>query len=411
MKTMQTTNPLKLLTNYGQSIWLDYIRRNMLVDGELGRYIEEDGLRGMTSNPSIFEKAIAGSNDYDLALQQLLKQKLETTTIYEHLAIEDIQMAADLLKPVYDQSKGRDGYVSLEVSPHLAFDTQATIAEARRLWQAVARKNVMIKVPGTPAGLPALRTLIAEGININVTLLFSCAVYKQFAETFIEGLEDLAANGGDVSKVASVASFFVSRIDTAVDQRLAEKLLASTDSTEKSHLESLFGKAAIANACLAYQIYQQVISQPNWQALAKKGAMTQRLLWGSTSTKNPKYRDVYYVEELIGPDTVNTIPLVTFNAFRDHGKAANTLETKVDESASVIKDLEKLGFNIEDVCQQLVNEGVKLFSDSFDQLLAAVEKKRAASSVDMNNMSYKLSSTDLEDTVKKKSMTGKNQEK
>jgi len=407
MKTEQAVNPLKSLNNYGQSVWLDYVRRNILIDGELKKMIREDGLKGMTSNPSIFEKAIGGSNDYDSALQKLLAQGLKPMALYEHLAIEDIQMSADLLKPVYDETKGHDGYVSLEVSPRLAFDTEATIAEARRLWQAVGRKNIMIKVPGTTAGIPALETLIAEGININVTLLFAQSTYKQVAEAFIRGLEKLAKNGGDVSKVASVASFFISRIDSAVDQRINDRLKSSTVSEEKTQLESLLGKIAVANARLTYQLYKQIIAQPNWQALAKKGAMPQRLLWASTSTKNPQYSDVYYVEELIGPDTVNTIPPATYDAFRDHGKAARTLEAHLEESSAMLISLKKSGISLDDVCKKLVDDGVKLFADAFDKLLAVLEKKHTAMCAskpdnELNKMTYKLGSTELELEVKKK---------
>ncbi len=375
MKTVQAVNPLKSLLSFGQSVWLDYVRRNLLIDGELKRLIDEDGLRGMTSNPSIFEKAIGGSNDYDLTLQNLIKQGLEPTALYEHLAIEDIQMACDLLKPVYEESKKRDGYVSLEVSPHLAFDTEGTIAEAQRLWKTVARPNVMIKVPGTVNGIPALLKLTSLGININVTLLFSKTVYEQVAQSYINGLELYAASGGDVSKVASVASFFISRIDSAADQIINERLKTAKLPQEKTQLQNLLGKTAIANARLTYQLYKQIIAQANWQNLAKKGAMTQRLLWASTSTKNPQYNDVMYVEELIGPDTVNTIPPATYDAFKDHGKLAKTLESHLDESTAFLADLKKFDISLEDICAQLVVDGVKLFSDAFDKLLDVLKKK------------------------------------
>ncbi len=376
--TAQAVNPLKSLLNFGQSVWLDYIRRDMLTNGELLRLIKEDGLRGMTSNPSIFEKAIAGSTDYDSAIENLLKQKLEPIALYENLAIEDVKKAADIFKPVYDETKGHDGYVSLEVSPHLAYDTQKTIAEAQRLWKTVGRPNIMIKVPGTPEGIPAFEELIAQGININVTLLFSKSVYEQVVKAYIKGLEHLAAKGGDISKVASVASFFISRIDSLVDQIIDEKLKVLNNDTDKKALGSVLGKTAIANARLTYQLYKQIISEANWQALAKKGAMTQRLLWGSTSTKNPQYSDVYYVEELIGPDTVNTIPPATYNAFRDHGKAASTLESNLEQSKLLLDTLEKSSISLEKICQQLVSEGVKLFSDAFDKLLAVLEQKSSA---------------------------------
>ena len=377
METAQAVNPLKALTKFGQSVWLDYIRRDMFASGELANLIKEDGLRGMTSNPAIFEKAVSDSADYDAAIKALSEKPVELITLYENLAIEDVQKAADLFKPVYDETKKKDGYVSLEVSPYLAFDKQGTIAEAQRLWKTVGRPNVMIKVPGTKEGVLALEDLIAEGININVTLLFSKNVYEQVAQTYIKGLERFAAKGGDVSTVASVASFFISRIDTGVDNLINEHLKSSNDHDEKSRLQSLLGQIAIANARITYQLYKQIISQPDWLALSKKGAMPQRLLWASTGTKNPKYSDVYYVDELIGPDTVNTIPPATYKAFRDHGKIVDTLEFKVEESHILLSNLEKSGIALESVCAQLVTDGVKLFADAFDKLFAVLEKKKS----------------------------------
>lgn len=373
MQTEQAVNPLKSLNNYGQSVWLDYVRRNILIDGELKKMIKEDGLKGMTSNPAIFEKAIGGSSDYDAEIAKLAGQDLSPMALYERLAIEDIQMAADLLKPVYEETKGKDGYVSLEVSPHLAFKTEETIAEARRLWKAVGRQNIMIKVPGTLQGIPAFETIISEGINVNVTLLFSKGVYHKVALAYIRALEKRAAAGQDISKIASVASFFISRIDSAVDQRLNDCI--KQNPVQKETAEKLLGKIAVANARSTYQLYKQIIGQSNWQDLAEKGAMPQRLLWASTSTKNPKYSDVYYVEELIGPDTVNTIPPVTYDAFRDHGKPAKTLESHLEESSALLNDLDKLGISLEEVCTQLTNDGVKLFSDPFDKMLSVLEKK------------------------------------
>src|SRR5580704_6916209 len=321
LETAKATNPLKDLLKYGQSVWLDYIRRNLLTSGELKRLIEEDGLRGMTSNPTIFEKAIAGSTDYTDILQALQSQTdLDAKARYEILAIRDIQGAADFLRPVYDSSKRRDGYVSLEDSPYLARDTEGTLAEARRLWKTVNRENVMIKVPGTAQGIPAFQQLISEGININVTLLFSQEVYQRVAEAYITGLEQLAASGGDVSKIASVASFFISRIDSSIDKIVGERLKAEKDPAKQEQLKSILGKVAIANGKQTYVSYQKIFSGDRWKALAAKGAQTQRVLWASTSTKNPNYRDVLYVEELIGPDTVNTIPPATLDAFRDHGQ-------------------------------------------------------------------------------------------
>ena len=372
-----TRNPLRQLLDYGQSMWLDYIRRDLFTTGKLKQLITEDGLRGMTSNPSIFEKAIGDSSLYDDFLHKLASQKeLSTTAIYEQIAIRDIQDAADVLRPVYEESKFRDGYVSLEVSPYLARKTQETIDEARRLWKTVKRDNVMIKVPGTAEGLPAIRQLIGEGININVTLLFAQEVYEKVAEAYIAGLEDLAAGGGNLKKMASVASFFISRIDTLVDSKLEEKIKGTSDAGQQALLKSLLGKVAIANGKLTYQRYQKIFSGPRWQALATKGAQTQRVLWASTSTKNPNYRDVIYVEELIGPDTVNTMPPATVDAFRDHGKLRNSLTEDVTGAAKVMDDLASAGISMKDVTDKLTQDGVKLFADAFDKLLAAVEKNR-----------------------------------
>jgi transaldolase/glucose-6-phosphate isomerase len=370
-----TKNPLKQLLNFGQSLWLDYIRRDLFTTGKLTQLIREDGLRGMTSNPSIFEKAIADSSLYDDMLHSLAARKdLNTIGIYEQIAIRDIQDAADRLRPVYEESKFRDGYVSLEVSPYLARKTQETIDEARRLWKAVKRENVMIKVPGTAEGLPAIRQLIGEGININVTLLFAQEVYEKVADAYIAGLEDLAERGGDLKKMASVASFFISRIDTLVDSKLEEKSKATTDAKQQAFLKDLRGKIAIANGKLTYQRYQKIFSGSRWQALAAKGAQTQRVLWASTSTKNPAYRDVIYVEELIGADTVNTMPPATVDAFRDHGKLRNSLTEDVPAAAEVMADLARAGISIKEVTDKLTEDGVKLFADAFDKLLAAVEK-------------------------------------
>src|SRR6202046_3493944 len=370
-----TKNPLKQLLNYGQSMWLDYIRRDLFTTGKLTQMITEDGLRGMTSNPSIFEKAIADSSLYDDLLHSLAARKdLNAIGIYEQIAIRDIQDAADALRPVYEESKFRDGYVSLEVSPYLARKTPETMDEARRLWKAVGRENVMIKVPGTAEGLPAIRQLIGEGININVTLLFAQAVYEKVAEAYIAGLEDLAGRGGNLKKMASVASFFISRIDTLVDSKLEEKTKATTDAKQQALLKDLLGKIAIANGKLTYQRYQKIFSGPRWQALAAKGAQTQRVLWASTSTKNPAYRDVIYVEEIIGPDTVDTMPPATVDAFRDHGKLRSSLAEDVAGAQKVMDDLAKAGISIKEVTTRLTNDGVKLFADAFHQLLAAVEK-------------------------------------
>src|SRR5580704_9155149 len=314
--TGQSANPLKGLLAYGQSPWMDYIRRDLLTSGGLKKYIDDDGLRGMTSNPTIFEKAITGSNLYSDILSSPDAKKLDAKGLFEKIAIRDVQDACDIFKSVYAESKRRDGYVSLEVSPYLANDTTGTIEEARRLWKSVDRPNVMIKVPGTPEGLPAIRQLLEDGLNINITLLFAQSAYEKVAEAFLAALEARAAKGQDISHIASVASFFVSRIDTLVDSKLDEKLKNTSDQGQKTSLESLHGKIAIANAKLTYKKYQELFSGARWNALAAKGAQTQRLLWASTSTKNPKYRDVIYVEELIGADTVDTIPPATFDAFR-----------------------------------------------------------------------------------------------
>jgi transaldolase/glucose-6-phosphate isomerase len=368
-------NPLLELQKYGQSVWLDYIRRNIITNGELQKLIDQDGLRGITSNPSIFEKAIAGSTDYADFLAQLHAQGLSTGEIYERIAIRDIQDAADLLLPVYKSTNRRDGYVSLEVSPTLARDTQATIEEARRLWKAVGRPNVMIKVPGTAEGVPAVRQLTSESINVNITLLFAQEAYEKVAAAYIEGLETVP-KGTDLGGIASVASFFVSRIDSLVDSTIDARLKNVTDPEEEALLHGLQGKVAIANAKQAYRSYQAMISGQRWKSLAARGAQVQRLLWASTSTKNPKYRDVLYIEELIGPDTVNTIPPATMDAFRDHGIVRRTLDADLATSDKIMADLEKSGISMQKITNQLLEEAIKLFADAFEKLLAAVEQKK-----------------------------------
>jgi transaldolase / glucose-6-phosphate isomerase len=371
-------NPLQALQGYGQSVWLDYIRRSLLTSGELARLIEEDGLRGVTSNPAIFEKAITGSTDYVDMLRSLAPQYREAKALYEQVAIRDIQDAADVLRRVYEQTQRRDGYVSLEVSPDLARDTAGTLAEARRLWQQVGRPNVMIKVPATPEGIPAIEHLISEGINVNVTLLFAQEAYEQVVRAYIAGLEKRAAQGGDLRHVASVASFFISRIDTAVDALLSERLKTATGASEQALLRSLLGKVAIANAKQTYQLYQELFRGARWQALAQKGAQTQRVLWASTSTKNPAYRDVVYVEELIGPDTVNTMPPATFDAFRDHGRVRTRLTEDIEEAYDTMDTLAQVGISMAEVTHKLLDEGVDLFAEAFDKLLAAIEHTRQA---------------------------------
>jgi transaldolase/glucose-6-phosphate isomerase len=375
VESAKATNPLKDLLKFGQSVWLDYIRRDLITSGELKRLIEEDGLRGMTSNPAIFEKAIAGSTDYANILASLrTRSDLDAKARYEIIAIRDIQDAADLLRPVYDESKRRDGYISLEVSPYLARDTSGTLEEARRLWKAVDRPNIMIKVPGTAEGIPAFQQLISEGINVNVTLLFSQEVYQQVAEAYLRGLDKFAAGNTDVGRVASVASFFISRIDNSIDAEISNRLKSAKNSQEEQKLKSLLGKVAVANGKLAYQRYLNIFSGAQWDKLRAKGAQTQRVLWASTSTKNPAYPDILYVQEMIGPDTVNTIPPATFDAFRDHGQPHETLTEGVDEAKQVMQDLASVEISIDDVTDKLTDDGVRLFEEAFDKLLAAVEK-------------------------------------
>ena len=367
------TNPLKGLLDYGQSPWMDFIRRDLLTGGGLKKMIEQDGLRGMTSNPSIFEKAITGSALYNDILQSPDAKSLDAKGLFEKIAIRDVQDACDIFKPVYQTTHRRDGYVSLEVSPYLANDTRGTLEEARRLWKAVGRENLMIKVPATPEGIPAIRQLLEEGLNINITLLFAQSAYEQVAEAFLAALEARVLKGLDVSHSASVASFFVSRIDTLIDSRI-EGLLKTATGTSKELLSSVEGKVAIANAKLTYKKYQELFGGPRWKALAAKGAQTQRLLWASTSTKNPKYRDVLYVEELIGADTVDTIPPATFDAFRGHGKLRNSLTEDLAGAAKIMENLGKAGISMKEVTDKLLADGVKLFADAFQTLLDATGK-------------------------------------
>jgi transaldolase / glucose-6-phosphate isomerase len=367
-------NPLLALREQGQSVWLDFIRRGFIASGELKRLVVEDGLGGLTSNPAIFEKAIAHGDDYKDAIRDAVqKEKLVPKRIFELLAVKDIQDACDVLAPVYDRTGGLDGFVSLEVAPDLAHDTQGTLDEARRLWGEVKRANVMIKVPATPQGLPAIRTLLSEGTNVNITLLFDRKVYESVALAFVEALEARVVKGLSCEGVASVASFFVSRIDTAVDAQLADKL-KSASGADKARYEGLLGKVAVANAKLAYQSYKRIFSGPRWNALAARGAQPQRVLWASTGTKNPKYSDVLYVEELIGANTVNTMPPETLAAFRDHGKVAAKLEVGVSDAERVLSELERAGISLQQVTADLLTDGVKKFSEPYDSLLAAVEK-------------------------------------
>ncbi len=380
---VQTTNPLRALNALGQSIWLDSISRRLIAGGELGQLVAKDGLRGVTSNPAIFEHAIRGSADYAAILESLESAgDRDAQALYEPLAIQDVRDAADVLRPVYDATGRRDGYVSLEVSPYLAHKTEETIVEARRLWAAVDRPNVMIKVPATASGIPAIRQLIGEGINVNVTLLFSIESYEAVSDAYLSGLESYLRTGAGrdgVGRIASVASFFVSRIDTVVDDLLRRRLEnPAIDRYQRRVLEALRGTVAVANAKLAYQSYQGMLASPRWQALADKGAQTQRLLWASTGTKDPSYSDVKYVSELIGPETVNTVPPATLAAFRDHGAVHPTLTENVDEARHIMETLDNIGISIKEVTGRLLVDGVRLFADAFDRLLAAVEQKRVA---------------------------------
>ena len=385
------SNALKELNRYGQSVWLDYIRRSLITSGELRRLIDEDGLRGVTSNPAIFEKAIAGSTDYEGQLKEFSKRRdLDGKAAYEILAVRDIQDVADILRGIYESSGKRDGYVSLEVSPELANDTQGTLDEARRLWGAVQRANVMIKVPATPAGIPAIKTLIGEGINVNVTLLFHLDAYEAVAEAYISGLEHLAAKGGDPSKVESVASFFISRIDSAIDTMVDARLKASDDAMEQALLKGLLGRVAIANARLTYQRYKDLYLGERWARLAQHGARSQRLLWASTSSKNPNYRDVVYVEELIGPDTVNTIPPATYDAFRDHGRVRPSLDEDFEDAQDTMDTLAKVGIDMKQVTDTLLADGCKIFVDAFAKLLDAVTKQLRTPSEASKRQSAKL---------------------
>lgn len=365
-----SVNRLKRVGALGQSIWLDYVRRDLMFSGELRRLIEEDGLRGMTSNPAIFEKAIADSHEYDADIQALALKGKDAPVIYEALSQRDVQAAADEFRALYDRTDGQDGYVSLEVNPHLARDTRGTIGEARRLWGALNRPNVFIKVPATAEGLPAIQQLIAEGINVNVTLLFGLPRYRQVAEAYLAGLEARAAQGQAISCVASVASFFVSRIDSLVDSMLDSILAQGGRVADRA--QGLYGQVAVASAKMAYQIFKERFGGDRFRKLAAAGARVQRLLWASTGTKNPSYSDVKYIEALIGPDTVNTVPVETLNAYRDHGEPKARLEEEVDEAREVLARLPELGIDLDAVTQQLEDEGVEKFTRPFDKLLAAL---------------------------------------
>jgi transaldolase len=370
------SNRLQQLHAAGVSIWLDYIDRTMLYDGALERRIRDDALTGMTSNPTIFEKALAEGEAYDEQLGAV-KAGLSTWELFELVETEDVRRACDLFAPVYEATNGKDGLVSIEVSPGVANDVRATVEEGKRLWKTVDRPNVMIKVPGTETGAVAVRELLAEGVNVNITLLFSVDAHRRVMEAFFDALESRAAKGQPIDRIASVASFFVSRVDSAVDKRL-DALIPTLPEDRRAHAESLKGKAAIANAQMAYRAFQQLFSGPRWEALAAKGARVQRPLWASTSTKNPKYRDVMYVEQLVGPDIVNTMPPATIDAFADHGEVARTVDADVDAAERVLADLTAFGIDMQQVTDQLLSEGISSFQKSFDGLLSGIEKKMSA---------------------------------
>lgn len=369
-------NPLRKLEQLGQSIWMDFIRRGMISSGQLKQLIEEDGLRGITSNPSIFEKAIAGTPDYDDTIRALALEGKNVDQIYAALTVEDIQHAADLFRPVHDRLDGADGFVSLEVSPRLAHDTAGTIDEARRLWVAVDRPNVMIKVPGTVEGLPAIQQLTGEGINVNITLLFGLPRYRQVAEAYIAGLETLAAQGKPLKTVASVASFFLSRIDTLLDPTVEE--IMSADKSKAVAAEIFHGQVAILSAKAAYRMYKEIFYSERFGNLKDQGARVQRLLWASTSTKNPAYSDLKYVEPLIGPETINTVPLETLAAYRDHGKPAPRLSKGGVKAAGTLRRLSEVGIDLDRATRQLEDEGVQKFIQAFDALMNTLEEKRVA---------------------------------
>lgn len=365
---MMNENPLRKLESCGQSIWLDYIHRRLIESGGLQRLIEEDGLRGITSNPSIFDEAIEGSNAYDDAIRTLALERKSVEQIYDALTTEDVGKAADVFKPVFERSQGRDGFVSIEVNPHLAREVDGTVEAARRLWKILARPNVLIKVPGTLEGLQSIRRLIGEGININVTLLFGLPRYRMVADAYVAGLEDRAAKGLPVENIASVASFFLSRIDVMVDP-----MLEKTDTDDARRLR---GRIAVSSARIAYRMYKEIFHSDRFRKLADLGARTQRVLWASTGTKNPEYSDVKYVEALIGPDTVNTLPMKTLEAYRDHGNPAPRLEENLEEAERNLARLAGLGIDLDKATLQLEDEGIEKFNKPYDSLMSNLEKKR-----------------------------------
>jgi transaldolase len=370
------THTVRALRELGQSVWLDFIERTLLTSGELGRLIKQDGLAGMTSNPTIFQKAISSGNAYDDQIREAATTAKSDVEVFEDLAVRDIQTACDLFRPLYDSTAAGDGLVSIEVSPRLASDTEGSITEARRLWKEVRRPNLMVKIPGTREGLPAIEQCLAEGMNINITLLFAVERYEEVIEAYFSGLERRVRQNQPIDRIASVASFFVSRVDTKVDKALAE--IAGKDAGRKAEAETLMGKIAVANAKVAYEAFEKSLRTKRWEALAKKGARAQRPLWASTSTKNPAYPDVYYVEALIGPHTVDTMPPETLKAYLDHGQPEVRVNRDLSAAHDAVARLEKLGIPLERVTRELEQEGVKAFSDSFDQLLKSVAKKKEA---------------------------------
>jgi len=370
------TNPLLQLKEYGQSVWYDNIDRAQLVSGQFKKLLDEDGVVGVTANPTIFQKSISHGDAYDEQITQLIKEGKSTNEIYEALVMTDVRTVADILRPIYDRTNRQDGFVSLEVSPDLAHNTEGTISEVRRFWWMVDRPNLLVKIPATPEGLPAIQQALTEGININITLIFAIDFYRKVTAAYLSALEDRNAEGKDISHIASVASFFVSRVDTLVDQLLENKIKATSDSAEQQKLKSLEGKAAIANARLVYQDFKGIFNTPRFETLKHSGAHVQRPLWASTSTKNPAYRDVLYAEELIGPNTVDTMPLETIENFRDHGRVRLSIEDNIPQAKAEFAALEEVGIHYGQVTQQLLDEGVQKFADSFHELFKGIESKK-----------------------------------
>lgn len=372
-----SNNPLIGLRELGQSVWLDNLSRKLINSGEMKRLIDEDGLSGITSNPTIFQKAMSGSSDYDGSLKRMIGQGIrDEKDLFLGLAIEDVSTAAQMLAPVYQQTGGQDGFVSIEVSPNLAYDTETTITEAKRLFSTIKKKNILVKVPATKQGLPAIEELISEGVNVNVTLLFSVERYEEVTEAYLRGLEKRSSQGLPINEIASVASFFVSRVDTLTDKLLETRLSLATSKAERDKIATLFGKAAAANAKIAYIKYRSIFSDKRFIALKEKGGHIQRILWGSTGTKNPKYSDIKYVEELIGSDSINTMPEGTMQAFKEHGQARITIDDRLDEAKRLFQQLKTLGIEIGHITEQLEREGVNPFSDSYFSLLKEIAIKR-----------------------------------